>query len=334
MSFRRRAGIGAVSLAFWLSSGCGSRTGLPSRPVCTEPGATQPCQDGCGLGTQTCTEGVWSECVISTTSLPCENVCGQGVRSCSGGVWSECEVPDVYVPCTFGCGQGERLCSGGVLGPCSATQPLPPVLVTNVRDFSDEHPDMELDAAGNWNDRGIVGAELGPDDKPVYAGGPFGTRTTTGPENFDQWYRDVPGVNLRTQVDLPLTPSPRDERMYFFGSSAFFPIDGELLGNEGRRHNYHFTLEAVGDFVYQGGEVFRFRGDDDVWVFINRKLVIDLGGLHTSQSGAVNLDDVAASIGLSIGGTYPLHFFFAERHTFDSNFNIETSIEGLGECPP
>jgi fibro-slime domain-containing protein len=178
-----------------------------------------------------------------------------------------------------------------------------------------------------------VANELGSDGKPVYAGGPYGTPNTEGQSTFDQWYRDVPGVNETTTVELPLVNSPRDPRLYLFQSSSFFPIDGQLLGNEGNFHNFHFTLEAVGTFLYKGEETFRFTGDDDVWVFINGQLAIDLGGTHTSMSHKVVLDGIAPKIGLVLGQTYPLHIFFAERHTFDSNFNIETSIEGLGECP-
>jgi len=202
---------------------------------------------------------------------------------------------------------------------------LPPVgecqtdLIATVRDFMSSHPDFEGLVAV---DPGIVEPMLGGDGKPVYAGGTTGT--TSGAANFDQWYRDVAGVNITIPTEIPLTD--QGDGTYVFDSAAFFPIDDQGHGNEGNAHNYHFTLEMHTQFTYQGGEVFTFRGDDDLFTFINGRLGIDLGGVHGPMEGSIDLDAMAGALEITPGGTYDLDFFFAERHTTQSNFRIETTI--------
>jgi fibro-slime domain-containing protein len=113
----------------------------------------------------------------------------------------------------------------------------------------------------------------------------------------------------------------------------FFPIDGQGFGNEGQAHNFGFTFELHMEFAYKGGEVFTFSGDDDLWVFINDRLAIDLGGLHPEQPEVLDVDAAAASLGLVVGETYPLDLFHAERHTNESNFRIESTLS-FTNCDP
>ena len=63
-----------------------------------------------------------------------------------------------------------------------------------------------------------------------------------------------------------------------------------------------------------------------MWVYINGKLAVDLGGVHSQQSATVNLDQKAEELGLEAGEEYQLKLFFAERHTSESNFRIETNF--------
>jgi len=192
-----------------------------------------------------------------------------------------------------------------------------------VRDFRSSHPDFE-DAISI--DPGILLEQLGGDGKPVYAG-QTGNPTTHGREAFDQWYRDVPGVNMSRSLTISLQKSAADPGICMYHSSSFFPIDNELFGNEGQPHNYHFTLEIRAEFQYHGGEVFTFTGDDDLWVFINDRLAIDLGGVHGAMSETLSLDEKAGMLGISPNGIYSFALFFAERHTTGSNFKITTSME-------
>jgi fibro-slime domain-containing protein len=213
---------------------------------------------------------------------------------------------------------------------CDAPPPKPPKLVATVRDFNDTHPDFERQM-GSYDDLGIVEPTLGADDTPVYAGNPT-TPTTSGKYYFDMWYHDTPGFNLTTTKTIPLTPSPSSPATLVYDNNEFFPIDGELFGNQGRPHNYHFTVAIAVKFRYSGGERFRFTGDDDIWVFINRHLAINLGGLHSSESDSVDLDARSQELGIAKSGVYPLNVFFAERHTTASTFHIETTIAEWDAC--
>jgi fibro-slime domain-containing protein len=234
---------------------------------------------------------------------PCESICGPGVQLCVQGQWEACNAP---VP--------------------EGTIPIQ----TTIRDFRIDHPDFESDQIGI--DLGIVGETLGADGKPVYAGAPT-TPTTSGKESFDQWFRDVPGINQSTALTVELTAAAEDSSVYSFDAPEFFPIDGQLFGNEGNAHNYHFTLEMQVDFRYVGGETFTFRGDDDVFAFINGRLAIDIGGVHSSETRTVDLDTIADAFGLAPGTVYPLALFFAERHTSGSSFHVTTTIAEFDVCP-
>ena len=182
-----------------------------------------------------------------------------------------------------------------------------PALTGRVRDFQSSHPDFENFIG---DDRGIVLPELGEDGVPVYAG-LDDNPSTSGKENFDQWYRDVPGINLGADIALTLSLSAYG---WFVDRPHFFPVDDQLFGNEGNEHNFHFTVELHTTFRHRGGEVFRFEGDDDLWAFVDGQLIIDLGGVHGSQEATVDMD----SLGLERDSVHSLDLFYAERHTSES----------------
>jgi fibro-slime domain-containing protein len=153
-------------------------------------------------------------------------------------------------------------------------------------------------------------------------------------DSFNKWYNDTPGTNLSVPVTITLVK--QDSGSYVFddkidpdysGKGGFFPIDEQLYGLSGGSpaHNFHFTFELHTTFVYHEGtgETFKFIGDDDVFVFINGKLVIDLGGIHSANDQFVSID----RLGLVDGQEYPLDFFFAERHRTQSNCRIQTNLK-------
>ena len=91
--------------------------------------------------------------------------------------------------------------------------------------------------------------------------------------------------------------------------------------------NGSYTLRGEAQFVYQEDLYFEFSGDDDVYMYVNGVLALDLGGAHGICTKRVNLKDVATKCHLTPGEVATFTFFYMERNSDASNFKIETNME-------
>jgi fibro-slime domain-containing protein len=196
-----------------------------------------------------------------------------------------------------------------------------------LRDFSpgplvpgSTNPDFEVGIGGV--NPGLVASTLTGNSPTAISFGPPGY--ITSPASFAEWYGSAaPSI----PYTITLNEAAPGSGIYSYSNNSFFPLDGLLLGNYGSSgHNFHFTYQISATFDYHpgAGQTFSFTGDDDVWVFFDKKLGVDLGGVHSAASQSVNLDTLFGPN--KPAGNYSFDFFFAERHTTQSNLSITTSL--------
>ena len=213
-----------------------------------------------------------------------------------------------------------------ILGASTATA-ASVTLTGTVRDFTpgvlapgSSNPDFESGIGGVVGGM-VAGTLTGNAPTPIAFGSPGYISSAA---SFAEWFGTAAPSKSHS---ITLNETSPGSGTYSYASSSFFPIDGELMGNQGRSHNYHFTYQIAASFGYTPGasQTFTFTGDDDVWVFFDKQLGIDLGGVHGAASRTVNLDTLFGPG--KAAGNYAFDFFFAERHTTESNLGIQTSLQ-------
>jgi fibro-slime domain-containing protein len=310
----------------------------------------EACDDGNAIDGDRCSAACTLE--PDCSSGTCASKCGDHVKLAP----EECD--DGNTRDGDGCSHDCKQEAGFV---CKDTTQNPPAqlnLKVTYRDFISfplgtavRHPDFEPDLEAPTRTVGLVKAALAADGKPVIDGrcselqpASFTDATLcpngqmlTSQANFDQWYHDTPAVNIAIPSSLLLPRLASGAYVYDSAPGGFYPIDGkgftappakednalaDATVNDGNEHDFGFTTELRYFFQYRGGESLAFSGDDDLWIFIGRKLALDVGGLHPRSELALNLDTSATALGLTRGSLYEIALFHAERHSAGSNFKL------------
>jgi fibro-slime domain-containing protein len=333
-------------------------TPIPSNParchrtVCGD--STLEGGEACDDGNVIDGDGCSASCTLepSCKGGTCVSICGDRIKLQP----EECD--DGNLTAGDGCSPACAVERGFACGDASSRPPDALNLAATYRDFiafptggAARHPDFEATWEGSDVTSGLVAATLGGDGIPALDGRcsdaqpatvldatlcPYGQMATTQ-ANFSAWYRDTAGVNRSVPGALLLSRAGNGSYTFDSGNGGFYPVDdqgfvaapvsegttlADAVVNDGQLHNFGFTTELRYFFQYVGGEVLTFSGDDDLWVFVNGRLALDVGGLHPRTARTLDVDTSAAALGLARGGVYEIALFHAERHSAASNFRL------------
>lgn len=121
----------------------------------------------------------------------------------------------------------------------------------------------------------------------------------------------------------------RGEYSGYDGVKLFPPSDDGLDHNNMFGMQYTLEFELTEDYV--GPLEYYFFGDDDMWVFLDGRLVCDIGGVHSSVGAYVNLWDYIAK---GDAGKHTLKFYYTERGLSGSTCYMQYTLPSVSSVTP
>lgn len=210
----------------------------------------------------------------------------------------------------------------------------------------------------NWNNGGYFPLDLIDPVTGVWLGNAPGSMQF-GPQSLSifcppyvyQWASTQADMNGRSTATLceawQANGGPRAPFAALAAANST-TIGKDAFPGTSKLRNYNFTMMGYGKFKYKQGsaEVFEFAGDDDMWIFVDGVLAVDLGGTHLAAPGKVDIALLAANAHgcqpgqplaseSAVNGCWAdnswhhLHFFYADRQTDGSNMRIKSSLSEI-----
>lgn len=188
-------------------------------------------------------------------------------------------------------------------------------------------------------EQGLVEFELNEDYLPVATGA--GRLTTNRGADTVQWFKAVDSRSKSYAGTLGMRYVANGAR-FIFESAEFYPLDevesskDESINIDG--HNHLFTMNFAVPFTVlnSGEESFEITADDDTFVFVGNKLVLDMGGIHDAVIGRFAIhengeiyagvdDESLAYSGVTVaeGDGSIVRIYHADRDSFNSTFSVE-----------
>ena len=194
-------------------------------------------------------------------------------------------------------------------------------------------------------EEGLVDFDL--DDKYMPVTTWAGRLTANRGANVAQWFEVLDGKSVSYAGTLEMQYVTKGAE-FIFTAEDFYPLDaaefssGDKVNNDGHNHLFAMNFAVPFTVLASGTESFEVRADDDTFIFVGSKLVLDMGGIHDAAVGrfvihedgeiysGVDGEELAYS-GVTVGkgdGSI-VRIYHADRDSADSTFNIKFSEMNL-----
>lgn len=203
---------------------------------------------------------------------------------------------------------------------------------------------FEWMSCGYYNkeiEQGLVEFELDENYLPVASG--LGELTPNRGINTERWFKSVESKSESYAGTLGMQYVANGAE-FIFTAEEFYPLDevefsaSDVVNVDG--HNHLFTMNFAVPFtvLMSGAESLEVTADDDTFVFVGNKLVIDLGGVHDALTGKFEIHEngeIYAGVGdgdlaysgvrVERGDGTIVRIFHADRDSSSSTFDVKFS---------